>query len=812
MVVPVTYEFRSGRGDTALQQLRNSVAYEELDKRSNVMNSVTALQARERLMSVTSFPTITTGVASILLKDASTPADGDGGNFVVPMDVDLVTGKVLARLAYTSFGTIDPATNGYTELANIVTDLPMKTYYDLDTTHVNIQTAQVLPNGNWLLSLGRNEAATFGGIDAGRLFLSTDKGLTWTLVCSMVNGHHRYFGAYGNVSGNRVVVGEYNSTIFAGNPRAVWLSEDYGVTWTKILDPDADGFTHIHCLCFDPTNENRIFMSLGDAGYRQLVPITKTDGVWSAGTKTAGFYSTGIAGIQPTCMMAYQGKIWLGHDESGSNGAIQIYDPAAGTWVRGWYPFDPAGASLYYDPALMGDPYIMGIKVQNGVFYAACINTTDLRYGGLLVSADGYRWTFLRRTTGATNGGAYGVAGVVGGKFYWNSFLASANKTSYCIAPGVKGVKGVIAERAETPLLSAEQSENFTSVTDTLGGWVKAGDVSTLALDATAGIGGGPCLKATMGAHSSGYGEIRFHPATHITWGANEYLTVVAYVKPGALWDYFSQVKLELWGTGITRPATTNYQQIGSGWTRLVTIAKAPVGGCADALISVFIDKQSVGDTLVPTGAVLYIDRIQAYASATQYLQSDSWQIGGTDRLAEVPSYPIVGGGANWSIAFSWFPLNGYQSILADIPVCTVLGSDAVNLVLSWIQATTVLSGTDGTQTVAATTTTLFEKDDQINIALTSDGTDTILYVEDPINGAVAAKTLTAVNLTGVPTSLLLGSNADKSSIGIGAFTNVRIFNSKLSAADVAEVFRVTSRGWKIDTTSKSIYSRLIDA
>jgi hypothetical protein len=85
---------------------------------------------------------------------------------------------------------------------------------------------------------------------------------------------------------------------------------------------------------------------------------------------------------------------------------------------------------------------------------------------------------------------------------------------------------------------------------------------------------------------------------------------------------------------------------------------------------------------------------------------------------------------------------------------------------------------------------------DLIRCVLVSDGINTILYTNDPVNGTTSVGAASGVNLTGIPMLLKLGTNHDETAWGRGHFFNVNQYDAVLTAVQVDDVFSKVGAGF----------------
>lgn len=135
-----------------------------------------------------------------------------------------------------------------------------------------ITSARITEKGTLLVACGAR-----ANENAGTLWRRNNDN-TWTRVINgntMVINSYVVFWAWSQLDG-RIFVNEYKSIEEPNNNRCVYMSEDDGVTWTRIHNPDNVTGRHIHTTvpCY-VNGEYRVYCSYGDGGGRYMCYLTE---------------------------------------------------------------------------------------------------------------------------------------------------------------------------------------------------------------------------------------------------------------------------------------------------------------------------------------------------------------------------------------------------------------------------------------------------------------------------------------------------------------------------------------------------------
>jgi hypothetical protein len=455
-------------------------------------------------------------------------------------------------------------------------------------------------------------------------------------------GYLADFGWTG-VHGNKIVIGEYGDKTKVDGGKRVYLSEDYGKSFSLIYTrpKQAGQGMHIHLCVFHPTNPNIIYVSFGDSPYSNLIKLTKGETEWAAET-------TGLR-VQPTAALACGNKLLFGNDGVLPFPTIFLFDPETNTAeavlrfpLRSTtYPNAP-----YYTPER--DTYCFSIKQLNGVYYASTyMSGGETCYSkGVYASLDGRNWT--RLISELITSGFREIVGIDNQNRIWMSYVTSSNWGIYRLpVPKIKNIKFTFAERGITNELSEENSTFKTSK----GNWFFSNSYdsslsewdSSVSLDKTGGA-----LKV-VGKYDGTNNRIQWRVQIP-NINAGEFFNLRAYFKPIGIiekplkeGEYFQLPSLRL---GLLQVPSSTFQYIHGylsaykdGWYIATAWGKA-METHSGGRINIFLNLYDF-----PTDrygeVIIYMDCVQLIKNEDiQY--SGTFQPGGTPRADEIliaPAY-----------------------------------------------------------------------------------------------------------------------------------------------------------------------------
>jgi hypothetical protein len=705
-----------------------------------------------------------------------------------PVWDDTIRGKILclssplynSKKAYT---TTDGIT--FTKIAD-VNDEPFLTLAnDLGVT-IYFPSIVCLPNGDYLLNAGTSTYVA--GKHCSKIYKSTNGGTTWTVT---TGGNLTYGNLYpfswSGIDGSYIVVGEYGSKTDATHmSKEVFLSSDYGSTWTKIYDINDMTGRHIHTCIFDPTDltHQTVFVSIGDGtpywGIFRLKYNNETM-VWDKTTVTDKY--------QPTNAIAKDGFIYWGADSVSSPSLVK-HNPATDTFETVLLNPLPVAATgftsyniryniaKYYHIRKIEDLYYMVSHVSSGVSDQVA----------LFVSPDLEHWTsFCRMNTDTTHNGYGYVAGVVGNNLFISKNTTDANVLGeILIKPSVKLVDAAVAGFALTNKASTNDNDSFEA---TGNNFTHSSGVSTVEISTEQALHGSHSLKATY--HSGTYGSaIGPKIRTHLGYTPlkDDYITAVAYVKENTNWlpAYHYAICFMFYAVAEdvnldTMPASTNNSRVPGGWERMECKAKilGDFNSTADIAMRIMISGTYVTDSS------LYIDCVQYYVNGNPITMRDYSEDAVADDMSVVS---LLGTGTTYTASWVWWPLSGYYDYQSGtLPIGRIEGANGSYLDVYWNQADKKYKATDGTTTIASTATYTPFFYDCIKFAVVGDGNGVTVYVNDPLNGTISFGDGSSCPLTAQPVVFKAGKN--NSAYGFGAYTYVRTSNTELDASGITMLF-----------------------
>lgn len=279
------------------------------------------------------------------------------------------------------------------------------------TTGYAVHGVRDLDNGELLVSLN-----VTAGNAAGEVWRSTGynpsnlAAESWTKVLTVsgtTNGNY-IEGAWGmSVYRNIVVLSEYGANKTPpNNARYVYLSTDYGATYTQIRDLGASFTGHVHGCAYDPYDD-RIWVTWGD--YVQSDATTGRGIAYSDDRGTT--WRTITTTHQPTGIIALPNCVLFVSDTN-PNGVYRVprsADKNAIPTVETAYLVDEASTltwlgSMIFQARYEGAPVLMPFINSGGT----------ARSGLIIATVDGYNFTEIWRDTITYSTTSSGPVRVVG--------------------------------------------------------------------------------------------------------------------------------------------------------------------------------------------------------------------------------------------------------------------------------------------------------------------------------------------------------------------------------------------------------------
>jgi hypothetical protein len=687
-------------------------------------------------------------------------------------------------------------------------DAPFATYAaEVGVEEVTFYGTRCLDNGWYLLSVGAGYI--WDGNPAhpvGRLFLNKNDGSGWIPVLDMMYGYVRVFG-WNGVDGPNICIGEYgtNTNGVSENPRNIYVSFDYGQTWTTAYAPDPVNRRHCHSVVWGNSAHTRIYVACGDAdgvtdNGRLFYRLDYADGTWTPTTITTS--------AQFTCLLPTSDFSYIyGTYDGGAIGPLEKFDTATELFYAG------AKTTLVKSPQLSGtnpscyefpdsNAYFYQITKQNGLYFTgASWYTGNHDKYGVYVSPDGDHWAcILRRNLSMSGYGFYYFASTSQYLFV-GKLDASANKCEQYNFPSVRLVDGEYTSPAVNNLAAGTGDGSFETP-----GHHFTGTNNIVALDrsTTEALHGSYSLRATYNSASTNYGYV-YGPKIFADLGyrpqAGDYITMRAFVKCAPNWpklaaDYSAPgigcvVNLlnVTEGNQVTTKNNIGQPDLSRDWFQINVSAKinTTFNGSTDDLRM----RIQISDSSNPVGDYyFYIDCVEYIVNREVLFADKPYDDGNT--APEIKMDSAVGAGGEWTITGIWRPMTSEKSIMVNthnLKICTITDINDGYLNFYWDTLTSKFVLSDGTTEIshaANTYTPWFQ--DIIAFAIVGDSDGSMVYVHDTLNGLYTIGDGSTVPLVSEPALLKLGTN-HLNEVDTGMFANIRIFNSKLSQSEIIDAF-----------------------
>lgn len=308
-----------------------------------------------------------------------------------------------------------------------------------------INTAFVTSKDTLLISLG-----VASGQSAGTIWRWNGQNMTQVMDHTvMVAGASATSFSWSEVNG-RIFVGEYRSSMSTNNARRIWLSDDDGLTWTRIYGPASDSTSgnvtgqHEHAIvgCI-VDGIYKCYVCFGDDTAKAMYCLTDN------GTSTWDVTQITLRTvIQPT------GGLWIPERNSivwGTDGAtsVGLVEMNLDTHVFSY--------AIHLDVPLAGsDTYeelynFLSVRKFNGVYFAAATHSSgNYKHTGIWTSPDSLNWTRFITIPDLTSTGEIRIAGISNRNILWTGYnVTSSNYGSVsCNIPNSYVLSGAVIERA----------------------------------------------------------------------------------------------------------------------------------------------------------------------------------------------------------------------------------------------------------------------------------------------------------------------------------------------------------------------------
>lgn len=467
------------------------------------------------------------------------------------------------------------------------------------------------------------------------------------------------------------------------------------------------------------------------------------------------------------------------------------------------------GPYFYGAKALVGStayPAFNGVYAYNGVLYAGAYTYSTIisPNGGLYASLDGSNWVAIWRDENSRN--FHTIAGIY--SFGGDNYIVSNCYTMGTVKNFIRLIKvptiqlrqAVWVEKGWTNLYCPNNID-YTSEGDLLAWFPYTGSEGIWSNETTGGLHGNKCLKwvPSPGQTTASYRRTLQLQASYPSLypPQNSLVSISVWARGGVGMTKDWQIRFFRYVDSDYFPCYSLYTYLSNDWKQIITTGYMN-GTSATFNYNYYIcitDENTIG-AAQRANAAMYFDGFSICADTDRWRSYSHtfFPTGGTDNGVfkdEFISIPVSHVKTDWTITFDWFPKEGWSNFIADFPIASILGSQGKYMNLVWDVSLKQFNLSDGDANSLNTTITYqWAHYDQLKFALVSDGTNTILYTYDPNNG-ITGKTMTSVRLSSgaVPINLKLGTKNDESNVGCGLYTNVRIYDSALAAADVNVVF-----------------------
>jgi len=356
-------------------------------------------------------------------------------------------------------------------------------------------------------------------------------------------------------------------------------------------------------------------------------------------------------------------------------------------------------------------------------------------------------------STHSATGGLYGFQNIAGeaGGYIWITFRDAGGNLRVCRMDKIrcKLGSGYSIERGVTNSLDV----NASSLEAATGTWASyyrknaALTVRTLASELGITAKNGDYVYRIKGsaepsADTSILTELKPNPIVQPT--VNQYITMSFWVKALSGHNRLFGIQVYLLGIGSGGDgtvATTNwsYSAATNGWRKITVWGKCTqtFTGTNGVKLAFYTRPRGAypsGGNYTLSDAEwgncdFVVDAASIYVSDSIHYSGD-WQIGGTARTDEYAAVPMADIGSNWSVAFSWYPKHGATEIHDDIPIATIKGVDGSSIYLFYDQSEGKFVLLDNGTDTASSAVVTWEPIDIIRFAITSDGTDSTLWIQ----------------------------------------------------------------------------------
>jgi len=153
-----------------------------------------------------------------------------------------------------------------------------------------------------------------------------------------------------------------------------------------------------------------------------------------------------------------------------------------------------------------------------------------------------------------------------------------------------------------------------------------------------------------------------------------------------------------------------------------------------------------------------------------------------------------------WTISFFWRPESSSRELHGHLPIALIKGIDGGFLALKYeiLYYNGNRSGgqfvlNDGTHQTEITADQGWKFADTLKFALAREGDNTNIYIETPADGTLKNKTANGITLSSAVRYVKFSANSDNEIKGIGAYGDVKMYDSTLADTDVQKIFDLSS-------------------
>jgi hypothetical protein len=745
----------------AIEIVRNSVGFD-----CN-FGEVPANGGRNEPICISSRPQV------VLIRDG-TVRDIDGNSIICGL------GSIVAT-------TTDGVT--FTNVCNTGTDEPFVSHRIPQDFITGIK---VMPDGGWLLALGCDSAAD----QQGNLFRSADKGHTWTWIKQFERGFPMGTEWYA-VADNEAAIGEYGYRFQTNSPRRVYYTDDYGATWTKIYEPNANQ-QHVHLVAFAPHDSNKIYVGYGDGTSAITIKLEYTPGVggkknpdnWSEANNSP-IYSRDSA--NSSCAFSDGNYIYWGRDGSSSEPVVWRLSPNNDLReiVLNW----PQYVNNFDSPYRTGNPNgeVRSMFLYNGIYYVpvTAIPGSLQKVGGIYVSTDAQHWVCAYRTESAM--GFNCIAGYANG-YIWGTYWESsgANELFKMTPIEANTVSAIRCERGVTNIFNNPDDSSFES---SIGGWQLQLDIDPNNSGRTTeeSLHGNGSFKVVCANKSQGL--TRVQSSIWANMGGNpqvgDYICASFWIKGALSWPdkYTSYADISVVNGGQISFQQASFN-VDRDWTKITIWGKCTSAITGYVQLRIFFDDN--GYTGNFSNATCYIDCVQVNYTDNLH-HSGSWQLGGVSRANEYAYQNITGLGKEFKTTFEWRPEIASREWHGGRISIASWTDDVDYIDLYYDVDSSKFVASDGWNTVTTVNNYSWEHLDSIKFSLANEIGDFNLSVESPLIGR--EQIVSSGTLLGRPVEVKFGTDSSGTGYGTGLIADVHHFDEWTGAPEPNQPGDLTGDG-----------------